>query len=130
MLPNDKNLTYILLAVILILGLTIFFVCSRKSTFGSHISIESTSAVEKIGNDSVLIFYAPWCGHCKRSMKDFKQAVSRGQGKIILIDATHEKNYKLTKEYNIRGYPTIIKGDGDKYNGPRRAEEIIDFSKK
>ena len=136
-LPKGETLTYILLGIIFFLGVVILIICSskKKSTFGSNSSsftagvTESTSVKPKIADDSVLIFYAPWCGHCKRSMDEFKKAVEGGQGKVILIDATDDSNTSLTEEYSIKGFPTIIRGDKSKFSGSRTAADIIDFSK-
>jgi thiol-disulfide isomerase/thioredoxin len=136
-LPKGETLTYILLGIIFFLGVVIFMICSskKKSTFGSNSSsftagvTESTSVKPKIADDSVLIFYAPWCGHCKNSMDEFKKAVEGGQGKVILIDSTDEANASLSEEYGIKGFPTIIRGDKSKFSGSRTADDIIDFSK-
>jgi protein disulfide-isomerase len=127
---KGDNLTYILIAVIVILAIAIICICKSKSGFGSHNETESTSVImPSISTDSVIIFYAPWCGYCKRSMDEFKEAVSRGNGKIVLIDATHDDHKHLLKEYNVKGFPTIIKGDRTKYAGPRTAEALVEFLK-
>ena len=125
----DNN-SYILIGLILFLVVVTFVICMKskpvKSTFG-----ESTTPVSngKVTSDTVFIFYAPWCGHCKSSMNEFKDAVAQGQGDIILIDSTNESNASLVSKYNIKGFPTIIKGDGTKYTGSRTAESIVSFSK-
>ena len=122
--------TLFLLGLIFVLGACILFICSSKSksTFGSG-NTDLTSVMPNISSSSVLIFHAPWCGYCKASMDDFKQAVAQGQGNIILIDATDTSNSELVEKYNINGFPTIIKGDGTKYTGSRTADSIVAFSK-
>jgi len=129
-LPKGDNLTYILLGLIVVFGIVILLICSskKKSTFGASVT-EQTSVIPRIADDSVLIFYAPWCGHCKQSMGEFKKAVERGQGKVILVDATDDSNTSLAGEYAIKGFPTIIRGDKTKYSGSRTADDIVDFSK-
>lgn len=116
--------TLLLVIIIIILGMLIFNVC--KSTFGGGSTTE-TSIKPEISKDSVLIFYAPWCGHCKAKMKDFQEAVKRGNGKVIMIDATNDENTPLREKYEIKGFPTIIRGDGEKYNGDRSADDILEF---
>jgi protein disulfide-isomerase A6 len=118
--------TLLLLSLIFILGVCIFFVCGSKSSFGGGNS-EKTSVMPKVTDSSVLIFYAPWCGHCKSSMDEFKKAVAQGQGDIVLIDSTDESNASILSKYNVQGFPTIIKGDGTKYSGSRTAESIVAF---
>ncbi len=123
----DK-LTIILLVFIVSLGLGIFMVCSSKSHFGGG-TLEKTSVTPNVSSQSVLIFYAPWCGYCKQSMDEFKQAVAQGQGNVVLIDATDTNNSSLVAQYNIKGFPTIIRADGTKYTGSRTADSIVAFMK-
>ena len=118
------NLTYVLFAIISVLIIIIFFICSSSSKFGS----DSISIAPTISNDSVLIFYAPWCGHCKNSMDEFKKAAAEGKGKIILIDTTDNSNKDIVEKHGVTGFPTIMKTDGTKYTGERTADEIKKFA--
>ena len=118
------NLTYVLFAIISVLIIIIFFICSSSSKFGS----DSISIAPTISNDSVLIFYAPWCGYCKDKMDEFKRAAAEGNGKIILIDSTDDSNKEIVKKYGITGFPTIIKADGTKYTDERTADKIKTFA--
>ena len=117
-----------LIGIIILLSLIIFFICnsnSSRSTFGA----ESTSILPTISKDTTLIFYAPWCGYCKNNMKYFEKAVATGDGKIVLIDATDKSNEKLIEKYDVKGFPTIMKGSVI-YNGERKdVDGIVEFSK-
>jgi len=117
-----QYLSFILIAIIFILGISIMVVCNRKrkstSTFGG-----SGSSTGK-----VYIFYAPWCGYCKSSMGKFNDAVTKGKGKIELIDATDDANEALAEKYGVTGFPTIIKDDGTKYSGDRSTDSILAFA--
>ena len=121
------NFTYLLTFLILLIGGFIFYMCT-KSSFESRSSIDSTSIKPGIASDSVIIFFAPWCGYCKSNLPQFKDAVARGQGKVVLVDATDPDNKELTTKYNVRGYPTIIKADRTAYKGNRTADDILDFA--
>lgn len=121
-----------LFGIIFLLSLFIFFICnsnSSRSTFGA----DSISILPTISKDTTLIFYAPWCGYCKDSMDYFKEAVDDGNGKIVLIDATKDTGKELADKLGVKGYPTIMKGDGTVYNGDRKNVKdnggIIEFSK-
>ena len=127
---KGNNSTCILLIIIFILAILIIMLCKSRSTFGAGKSFEKTSIPPSISDDSVLIFYAPWCGYCKNSMTDFKNAVARGQGKIVLIDATEDSNKALAEQYGVQGYPTIMKGNGELFEGDRTEDKIVEFLEK
>nr|XP_045604363.1 protein disulfide-isomerase A3-like [Procambarus clarkii] len=91
----------------------------------------------KVGSyDTVLVmFYAPWCGHCKRLKPEFEKAASSlklNDPPVILakVDCTEDGKDTCGK-YGVSGYPTlkIFKG-GDlstDYNGPREANGIVKY---
>jgi len=86
------------------------------------------------GHDLALVmFYAPWCGHCKRMKPEFDKA-----GKILAandppvtlakVDCT-EAGKDTCGRFEVRGYPTVkIFRNGElssDYNGPREAPGIV-----
>ncbi|PIC41310.1 hypothetical protein B9Z55_008773 [Caenorhabditis nigoni] len=84
----------------------------------------------------VVEFYAPYCGHCKSLVPEYKKAAKllKGIASIGSIDGTVQK--ALPQKYGIKGWPTIkIFGLGDKskpidYDGPRTAKGIVDVIQK
>lgn len=79
----------------------------------------------------VVEFYAPWCGHCKSLVPEYKKAAEalRGVIKVGAVDADEHKS--LGGEYGVRGFPTIkIFGANKKkpsdFNGQRTAQGIVD----
>ena len=115
--------TIFLFGVILVLVFVLITMCN-KSGFQTE-----TSQLEKITDDTVVIFFAPWCGHCKQAKPEFEKAVANGGGTVVMVDATIPDNKKLVEKYNVKGFPTIMKGNVS-YNGARKEDDIIDFSKK
>ena len=111
----------------LIIGLIMYFTRKPKDTKSKFDSIMQQSDLPAISRDSVLIFFAPWCGHCARAKAEFEKARRGGRGDIHLIDATDPDNKKIVEKYQISSFPTIIKTDGTKYDGSRTAEEILEF---
>lgn len=86
-----------------------------------------------IDDDSIWIveFYAPWCGHCKNLVPEYKKAAKALQGivKIGAVDMTQHES--LGSPYGIRGFPTIKVFGSDKkkpsdYNGQRNAQGFIE----
>jgi len=86
---------------------------------------------------ALVMFYAPWCGHCKRLKPEFEKA-----GGILLgndppvtlakVDCT-EGGKDTCGKFEVKGYPTLkIFRNGElssDYNGPREAAGITKFMK-
>lgn len=90
------------------------------------------------GQDLALVmFYAPWCGHCKRMKPEFDKAaktLSANDPPVALakVDCT-EAGKDTCGRFEVRGYPTVkIFRNGElsqDYNGPREAPGIIKYMK-
>ncbi len=120
------NLVLVIIGITLLFGM--MYMCKSKSFFQQNetLSTPVTAKSESINNNSVLIFYAPWCGYCKKSMPEFKKAAQAENG-IMLVNADLDENKSLAKKYNVKGFPTIVRGDGTVYTGDRNSNSIIDF---
>ena len=110
--------------------LSILLVCCVNSKFTSTqtSTTSNSSKYDSIDKNTVLIFYAPWCGHCKKSMSEFVKATEDPIAKVVLVNSDDPGAKSLINKYSVKGFPTIIKGDGTIYDGERRAQNIIDFA--
>ena len=80
----------------------------------------------------LILFYAPWCGHCKRFHPEFEKIakVTKGLFKIGAVNCEEEKD--LAKKYKIDGFPTVLffgenKEKTEEYEGDREAVKVLDF---
>ena len=93
--------------------------------------------VIKNDKDVMLLFYAPWCGHCKALHPKYEEVAKKLKEKnpklvMAKIDATENE----VESVNISGFPTVKFYPGNKkdkapldYNGDRSVEDIIKFIK-
>ena len=80
----------------------------------------------------LVLFYAPWCGHCKAFSPEYEKAAKALKGifKIAAIDADKERS--IGGKYNIQGFPTvkffgIHKDKPVDYDKARTADAVINF---
>ena len=91
------------------------------------------SAVKKYDTLMVL-FYAPWCEHCRNFLPEYSKAAEvLKKEDIILAKVDATSNKKLSEKYNIKGFPTTILLIDDsiiEYNGRRKSQNIIQWMRK
>ena len=114
-------------------------------TAGSYALYESSSDVVDLtpsnfdrlvtNSDEIWIveFYAPWCGHCKNLVPEYKKAAKalKGIAKVGALNADDHKSF--VGQYGVSGFPTIKIFTGSKhtpYQGQRTAEAFVDAALK
>lgn len=100
-----------------------------------HLSADNFDPVLRDEVSALVMFYAPWCGHCKRMKPEFESAAAKLKmedipGTLAALDAT--KDAAVASQFNVRGYPTIkyfVNGEFKFDVNIREANKIFEFMK-
>lgn len=87
---------------------------------------------------TIVKFFAPWCGHCKRMAPTWEELAAKFAGstvaKVAKVDCTLDESKELCSEQSVDGFPTIfLYKNGEKveeYNGSRSLDDLYEFVKK
>ena len=88
------------------------------------------------GGDKLVLFYADWCGHCKKMMPEWQKFQKEFNGKegINIINVESEDK-SIMKKHGIDGFPTIKycpsglnnPNDTQLYEGDRTFDGLVAF---
>lgn len=58
----------------------------------------------------MMMFYAPWCGFCKRLKPDYSAAAAelKDTHTLVAMDVNKPENSAARIKYNITGFPTLV----------------------
>lgn len=95
---------------------------------GTKENFESLIAKDEL---TLVKFFAPWCGHCKKMAVDFKEAATELKGKAVLVDLDATVEKEIAEKYAIRGFPTLklfSKGEVlSDYKGGRTKDALVKY---
>lgn len=101
----------------------------------SDVIAADTAALSTLmaGEEGALVtFYAPWCGHCKSMVPEFKKAASKlARNGIRAAAVDCQANPSVAQQLGIKGFPAIKwvgKGAATDYAGPRSAIAFVSFA--
>ena len=97
-----------------ILGMTVTEINPLKNVLttndpavgATEINPSQLKIVLKNNDPAVVVFYAPWCGHCKTLKKKGELEKCAQIVPVYLLNG--DQNPQICGKYNIRGFPTIL----------------------
>jgi protein disulfide-isomerase A1 len=144
MLRNLKRVLkpeYVLVAVVLVIAVLLahfFSDCKEGMECNQGCTLDEIKQVEKSPEKTLVLFYADWCGHCKKLEPDWDKTADTVNGRMLKRNVgakegdcsakVHAENEELMQKYNIKGFPTIMifqNGKATPYNGPRTVDDLL-----
>lgn len=94
--------------VLAVTGLAVLYLL-WKWMAGSHEGFED-------GKKSLVLFYAPWCPHCKDLMPTWEKLSDKHKSRsdIVITKVDCEKEPEQATKHGVEGYPTIVLFKGGK----------------
>lgn len=57
---------------------------------------------------TIVDFWAPWCGPCRKLGPVLDEIASEYEGKIRILKLNTDENLKTAKDYSVSGLPTLL----------------------
>ncbi|MCP9266456.1 Protein disulfide-isomerase A5 [Dirofilaria immitis] len=96
--------------------------------FGNVVTVLDENNFDGIVNSGniFVMFFSPWCGHCKAVKPAFREAAEQFQfGKFAVVDCTLWTD--LCERHSVKGYPTFqifVNGIQYDYSGNRTSSDF------
>lgn len=135
---KPKNLPRVAILIGILIILYYLYVTHLKEGFeGFDISQDKLDEYTAPDKTSLVLFYADWCGHCKKLKPTWKEAAEKAKEKGLTMVQVNvgegtEKDKEISEKYEIDGYPTIMlfkNGKAVPYEGPRTEEGFMNAIK-
>lgn len=100
------------------------------------VGLNFEDVVTNNGKDTLIEFYAPWCGHCKKLTPIYDELGEKLKGEdvaIVKIDATANDVPPL---FDVKGFPTLFwipkndRANPVRYDGGRELDDFIKYISK
>lgn len=102
------------------------------------VELDKSNFDETLSNSKLphfVMYYAPWCGHCKALKPTWETVSDKVEDKAVLakVDCDNKENQELCQRAGVKGYPTLVAysvGDtdgGDLYEGGRDAKALTSY---
>ncbi|CAG9332697.1 pdi-2_4 [Blepharisma stoltei] len=104
----------------------IYFLFLLCSAYGTQ---EVTDSVWEKDQESLVLFYASWCGYSQQILPEYERATQDFQD-IPAYRIEGSDHYRITEAFGVKGFPQVIyfyKGFPVKYSGERNWKGIREW---
>ncbi|CAG4955451.1 unnamed protein product [Colias eurytheme] len=106
---------------------------SEEETAVRHLTTDTFKYALRKVKHALVMFYAPWCGHCQAMKPEFVKAAEQFSDDLMImfgaVDCTKEAG--LCATFNIKGYPTLKYFNHyekiDDYTGGRKMADFVQY---
>lgn len=95
---------------------------------------ENFGSVVDGSKHTLVEFYAPWCGHCKKLAPIYETLATKfkKEDSVVIAKVDADAHRDLGTEYGVTGFPTLKffpKGstDPEDYKGGREEDDLVEF---
>eukprot|EP00823_Brevimastigomonas_motovehiculus_P002995 TRINITY_DN17_c0_g1_i1.p1 TRINITY_DN17_c0_g1~~TRINITY_DN17_c0_g1_i1.p1 ORF type:complete len:505 (+),score=138.93 TRINITY_DN17_c0_g1_i1:45-1559(+) len=107
---------------------------AKGENFQNVVKLTSADFDEAIAKNEMTMvkFFAPWCGHCKRLAPFYAEAATTLLGKAVLAEVDCTTDQELCSKYGVQGFPTVKlfrsnSQEPAEYEGERKTDAIVSF---
>ncbi|EAS07374.1 thioredoxin (macronuclear) [Tetrahymena thermophila SB210] len=124
--------------LVIVLGLLAVLCAAHSFKQGGavkQLTVDDFTAVTGIGSGKLTkntfgMFYAPWCGHCKKLIPTYDEFAEKATDiNVVAVDCT--TNRAICDQLDVKGYPTLLyfttENKQIKFNKPRTLESLQSF---
>jgi len=141
---NDNTL--LILVCVLVILVAIFWPRQRNlagATFSAHlgniggkVQLEALETLEEgFESKTLALFYAPWCGFCKKLMPEWEKLNKLNNTNIKIVKVNCDENSSIAEAHGVKSYPTVYflpyglnnPRERIEYTGPRTGESLLAF---
>jgi thiol-disulfide isomerase/thioredoxin len=82
--------------------------------------------IHESGKETIILFYADWCGHCHELKPQLKEFVSYKKLNYLEIDSDSET--ELQKLFDVKYLPTLVlikEGNAKVMDSPKKIHKLI-----
>jgi len=112
-----------------------FILAHETSTSVVDLTPDNFDSVLDASKHAFVMFYAPWCGHCKKLAPDWSSlgdAFVGSKEKVVIAKVDADAHKELGNRFDVHGYPTLKwfpKGSTspEDYEGERDLDAFVAF---